>query len=151
MNPDDHPLVAFQVSPIHGTGGFARVNLRKGKRIIEYVGPRLSKAQGQVELDHHNVYIFMLDEDSDIDGSVAWNPARFLNHSCEPNCESGIVRGRVWLYALRAIKAGEELSYNYGHGLSGYRDRPCHCGASTCVGYMVAEKHFATIRKRHPV
>jgi SET domain-containing protein len=146
----DHPLVAFKTSPIDGTGGFARVDLRRGKRIIEYIGPRLSTAEGQIELDQHNAYIFTLDEVSVIDGSVAWNLARFLNHSCEPNCESGIVRNRLWLYALRAIKAGEELTYNYGHGLGGYQDRPCRCGASTCVGYRVAEKHFATIRKRHP-
>jgi SET domain-containing protein len=146
----DHPLVVFKKSPIHETGGFARVNMRRGKRIIEYVGSRLSKTQGRVELDQHNAYIFTLDEDDHIDGSVEWNPACFLNHSCEPNCESGIVRHRIWLYARRAIKAGEELTYNYGHGLADYRDRPCHCGAATCVGYMVAEKHFSTIRKRHP-
>ena len=147
----DHPLVAFKKSPIHGTGGFARVDLRRGKRIIEYVGPRLSKAEGQAELDQGNAYIFTLDEDYDVDGSVEWNPARFLNHSCEPNCESEIVRSGIWLYALRAIKAGEELTYNYGHGLADYQDQPCHCGASTCVGFMVAEKHFATVRKRHSV
>ena len=151
MNPYDHPLVAFKKSAIHGTGGFARVNLRKGKRIIEYIGPKLCKADSQVELDADNVYVFILDEDYDIDGSVAWNPARYLNHSCAPNCESGIVWGRIWFYALRAIRAGEELTYNYGHGLGGYQDRPCHCGAPTCVGYRVAEKHFATVRKRHAV
>ena len=81
MNPVDYPLVAFKKSTIHGTGGFARVNLRKGKRIIEYVGPKLCKADSQVEMDAGNAYIFILDEEYDIDGSVAWNPARFLNHS----------------------------------------------------------------------
>ncbi len=151
MSRFDHPLVLFNASPIDGTGGFARVNLRKGKRIIEYIGPKLSKARGQDELDRDNAYIFTLDKDSVIDGSVAWNPARFLNHSCQPNCESGLVWGRIWLYALRSIRAGEELTYNYGHGLAGYEDRPCHCGAPTCVGFRVAEKHFAAIRKRHPV
>jgi SET domain-containing protein len=149
MMRHDHPLVEFKQSPIHGTGGFARVNMRRGKRIIEYVGPKLSRSQRPVEPDPHNAYIFTLDEDYDIDGSVEWNPARFLNHSCEPNCESGMVRLRIWLYARRTIKVGEELTYNYGHGLSDYQDRPCHCGASTCVGYRVAEKHFAKIRKRH--
>ena len=151
MSRYDHPLVTFKKSPIHGTGGFARVDLRRGKRIIEYVGHRLTKAEGQVELDKGNAYIFIRDELIDVDGSVEWNPARFLNHSCEPNCESGIVRGHIWLYARRAIKAGEELTYNYGYGSADYQDYPCHCGASTCVGYMVAEKHFGTIRKRHPV
>ena len=142
----DHPLVDFKKSPIHGRGGFARVDLRRGKRIIEYVGPRLSKAEGQHELDKGNGYIFILDELTDVDGSVVWNPARFLNHSCDPNCESQVVRGRIWIYARRAIKSGEELTYNYGHDLADYEDGPCNCGAPSCVGFMVAEEHFATLR-----
>ena len=149
MNPDEHPLAAFKTSAIHGTGGFARVDLQEGQRIIEYVGPRLAPADLQTAIDAGNAYLFILDADDAIDGSVAWNPARFLNHSCDPNCESRIVRGRVWFYALRAIRAGEELTYNYGNGLSDYLDRPCRCGASACVGFRVAAKHFATLRKRH--
>ena len=151
MNPADHPLVALKTSAIHGTGGFARVNLPKGKRIIEYVGPKLSKADLQEELDAGSAYIFILAEDDAIDGSVAWNPARFLNHSCEPSGESRMVRGRIWFYALRAIRAGEELTDNDRHGLGGDLDRPCHCGAATCVRFRVAAKHFATLRKRHGV
>lgn len=147
----DHPLVTIKSSPIHGRGGFARVDLRRGTRIIEYRGPRLSKAEAQAELAQHNVYIFALDDDSDVDGSVAWNLARFLNHSCEPNCEVRIVRGRIWLYATRAITAGEELTYNYGHDLEAYEEHPCHCGAATCVGYMVDAQHFATVRHNHHV
>jgi hypothetical protein len=150
-HPLDHPLVLFQPSRIHGIGGFAWVDLRKGQRIIEYMGPKLAKAKRQKELERDNPYLFTLDEDSDIDGSVMWNPARFLNHSCVPNCEAVMVRGRIWIYARRRINAGEELTYNYGYRLAGYEERPCHCGASTCVDYMVAEKHFATIRNRHPV
>ena len=148
MNPADHLLVAFKKSAIHGTGGFARVNLQKGQRLIEYIGPKLSKTDFQVELYAGNAHIFILDEDEAIDGSVEWNPARFLNHGCDPNCESRIVRGRIWFYALRAIRAGEELTYDYGHGLSGYRDRPCHCESATCVGFRVAAKHVVTLRKR---
>ena len=149
MNPHDHPLVMFKTSAIHGTGGFARVNLQQGQRVIEYIGPRLTQARLQEAIDASNAYLFILDADDAIDGSVAWNPARFLNHSCEPNCESRITCGRVWFYALRAIRAGEELTYNYGHGLSGYLDRPCGCKSATCVGFRVAAKHFATLRKRH--
>jgi hypothetical protein len=145
---NDHPLVVFKPSTIHGIGGFARVDMRRGRRIIEYVGVKISKAQGQVELNKQNVYIFTLDEDYDVDGSVAWNAARFLNHSCAPNCEATIGRGRIWIAALRPIKAGEELTYNYSYDLEGYADRPCHCGAPTCVGYMVAEACFDTLRQR---
>jgi len=147
-HPLDHPLVLFRPSRIHGIGGFAWVDLRKGQRIIEYIGPKISKAKALAELENGNTYLFSLDEDYDIDGSVPWNPARFLNHSCAPNCEAGIVRERVWIYALRRIKAGEELIYNYGLGLGGFEDRPCNCGASACVGYMVDEHYFATVRCR---
>jgi SET domain-containing protein len=121
---------------------------RKGQRIIEYIGPKLSKAKGLAELEKGNASLFALDEDDDIDGSVTWNPARFLNHSCVPNCEAGIVRQRIWIYALRRIQAGEELTYNYGLGLGGFEDRPCHCSASTCVGFIVDEQYFATVRHR---
>jgi SET domain-containing protein len=148
-HPLDHPLVMFKPSRIHGIGGFAWVDLRKGQRIIEYIGPKISKAKGLAELEKGNAYIFSFDENYDIDGSVMWNPARFLNHSCAPNCESDIVRDQIWLYAKRRIKAGEELTYNYGHGLAGYEECPCNCGASTCVGFMVDEQYFATVRRRH--
>jgi SET domain-containing protein len=147
-HPLDHPLVIFQPSRIHGIGGFAWVDLRKGQRIIEYIGPKISKEKWLDEHEKGNAYLFTLDQDYYIDGSVMWNPARFLNHSCEPNCESDIVRGRIWIYAKRRINAGEELTYNYGHGLGGYEERPCNCRASTCVGFMIAEKHFATVRRR---
>jgi len=143
----DHPRVEFKKSRIHGKGGFARVDLRRGKRIIEYVGPKLTKAEAEAELKKQNPFIFILDDVYDIDGSVDWNPARFINHSCDPNCEVEIVRGHIWLYALRKIKAGEELTYNYSHDLDDYEERPCHCGASRCVGYMVAEQYFTTLRQ----
>jgi SET domain-containing protein len=94
---------------------------RKRQRIIEYIGPKLSKAKGLAELERGNASLFALDEDDDIDGSVTWNPARFLNHSCVPNCEAGIVRQHIWIYALRRIQAGEELTYNYGLDLGGLR------------------------------
>ena len=144
----DHPLVVFNKSPIHGTGAFARVDIRRGKRIIEYIGRKLSKAAAQAELEKQNTYIFTLDDEHDIDGNVAWNPARFFNHSCAPNCETEIARGRIWIYALRHIRAGEELTYNYNHGLDDYQDRPCHCGAANCAGYMVAEVYFGMLEKK---
>jgi len=96
-----------------------------------------------------NASIFSLDADDDIDGSVAWNPARFLNHSCVPNYEAAVGRQHIWLYALRRIKAGEELIYKCGHGLGEYEECPCYCGASACVGFMVDKEYFATVRRRH--
>jgi SET domain-containing protein len=150
LRQDQHPLIVFKPSSIHGTGGFARRDIRRGKRIIEYVGPKLTKAEAQAELGKQNVYIFILDDDHDIDGSVDWNAARFINHSCDPNCEVEIVRGRIWIAARRDIEAGEELTYNYSHDLENYEERPCYCGALNCVGYMVAEEFFNTLRQRQP-
>lgn len=145
---NDHPLVVFKKSKIHGTGGFARVDIQRGIRIIEYVGPKLSKADSQAQLEQQNHYIFTLNDDVDVDGSVDWNLARFINHACRPNCEVEIDRDRIWVLARRSIKAGEELTYNYSYDLDEYEDRPCRCGDRDCVGYMVAEQYFKTLRKR---
>ncbi len=143
-----HPLVSFRQSKIRGTGGFAKIDIRRGKRIVEYTGPRISHEEAQELIERGNAYIFTLDDEVAINGWVRWNTARFLNHSCAPNCESRIVRDRVWIYALPSIQAGEELTYNYGYALGDAEANPCRCGAPSCVGYMVAEEHFAAIRKR---
>ena len=144
-----HPLVSFRKSKIQGTGGFAKVDIRRGKRIVEYDGPRISQAEAQALLERGNAYIFTLNDEVAIDGWVRWNPARFINHSCEPSCESRIVRDRVWLYALRSIKSGEELTYDYGYSLDDAEDNPCRCGAPSCVGYIVAAQHVDALRQRH--
>ena len=145
---NDHPLIVFKTSEIHGRGGFARIDLRRGKCLIEYVGPRLSKAEAKTELHRQNVYLFALDGHRSIDGSVDWNLARFLNHSCAPNCKVKKSRDRIWLYTRCRIRAGEELTYNYGYDLEDYEHYPCHCGSPTCVGYMAAEACFATLQQR---
>jgi SET domain-containing protein len=146
--PNNHPMVVFKKSKIHGTGGFARIDIQRGIRIIEYVGPKLTKAEAQAELAKQNTYIFTLDDHYDIDGSVEWNPARFINHGCQPNCEVEIDRDRIWILARRSIKAGEELTYNYSYDFDDYEDRPCNCGARECAGYMVAERYFRRLRER---
>jgi len=144
---NDHPLVEARKSSIHGYGGYARKPIRKGKRIIEYVGPKLTKDEAAAELENQNEYVFTLDDDVDIDGSVKWNIARYINHSCDPNCESDIKKGRVWIYSVRAIKKGEELTYNYGYDLEDYETRECACGSKKCLGYMVAEEHFDRLQQ----
>jgi len=134
-------------SGIHGQGVFARVPILAGERIMEYVGERISKAESLVRCEAGNPFIFDLDEEWDIDGSVDWNPARFVNHSCSPNCEVECIEGRLWMSALCPIAAGEELTYNYGYEFTEYREHPCGCGASNCVGYIVAEEFHETIRR----
>lgn len=142
--------VAFRHSVIHGMGGFARKDIRAGTRIIEYVGEKMDKKEAQRRCEDGNVFVFEINDDFDIDGSVDWNPARWLNHSCAANAETDVVNDRVWIVAKRDIRAGEEIVYNYNFDLDEFEDYPCRCGADHCVGYMVHEDHWPLVRQRHP-
>jgi SET domain-containing protein len=141
-------LVVFKNSPIHGLGGFAKAAIGKGKRVIEYVGERISKRESLRRCAQNNEYIFSLNEEQDLDGNVVWNPARFFNHSCEPNSEAELDDGRIWINATRDIRAGEEITFNYGYDLVDYQEYPCRCGSPNCVGYIVAEEFFEHVLSR---
>ncbi len=143
---DRNRYVDLRDSVIDRTGGFARTDIPVGTRLIEYVGEKISKAESLRRCEANNEYIFTLDDAHDLDGNVPWNPARLLNHSCAPNCEAELDDGRIWIVALREIKAGEELTFNYGYDLENYREHPCRCGASECVGYIVAEEFLEHVR-----
>ena len=93
------------------------------------------------------VYLFELNSRYDIDGNVSWNTAKYINHSCEPNCEVDIIEEKIWIIALRNIKKGEELSYNYEYDLDVCLDHPCKCGSKKCAGYIVAEEDWPKLRK----
>ena len=142
----DTALVCFRPSAIHGVGGFAKADIVAGTRVIEYVGEKITKAESLRRCESANEYIFSLDDESDLDGNVPWNPARFLNHSCDPNCEAEPDGGRVWIVARRGIRAGEEITFNYGYDLQDYREHPCRCGAADCVGYIVATEFFEHVK-----
>jgi hypothetical protein len=148
MNVTETEFVIFRSSSIQGTGGFARSDIPAGTRIIEYVGEKITKQESLARCEHSNEYIFAIDETHDLDGNVDWNPARFLNHSCEPNCEAQFIDGHIWLVAIREVRAGEELTFNYSYDLEDYREHPCRCGAASCVGYMVAEDFFEHVRRQ---
>lgn len=139
-------LIEFKPSPIHGVGGFARKDIPAGTRLLEYQGLRISKAESLRRCEANNQYIFSLTNEVDLDGNVTWNPARFLNHSCAPNCDAEMQEGRIWIVARKNIQAGEEITFNYGFDLEDYKDYPCRCGAHGCVGYMVAEEFFDRFR-----
>jgi uncharacterized protein len=143
-------LLVFEASPIHGCGGFAKAAIGKGTRVIEYVGERISKSESLRKCAGNNEFIFSLNEEQDLDGDVAWNPARLLNHSCAPNCEAELQEDRIWIMASRDIPAGEEITFNYGYDLVDYRQYPCRCGAPNCVGYIVAEEFFEHVLKGSP-
>lgn len=157
MTPSSKVLWVATESPIHGSGLFANKDIKKGQRIIEYVGEKISKEESYRRADRQlaksnksddgAVYIFEIDDDHDIDGNVEWNPARLMNHSCAPNCEASDEDGRIWIESTRKIKKGEELCYNYGYDLEHFEDHPCCCGARNCVGYIVKEEEWDNLRK----
>jgi SET domain-containing protein len=141
------PAFEIRTSPIEGVGAFATRRIRRGARVIEYLGERISPAEadtrysGSAASEPH-VLLFTVDDRIVIDGGVNGNEARYMNHSCEPNCES-VTRGkRIWIYALRDIQPGEELTYDYnltGEGEDQEAEAaeyPCFCGSSTCRGTM---------------
>lgn len=140
--------IIFKSSPIHGVGGFAKANIAAGARIIEYVGEKITKRESLRRCELHNECIFSLDDRHDLDGNVVWNPARFLNHSCAPNCEARLDGGRIWVVALHDVNAGEELTFNYGYDLEDYREHPCRCGVTDCAGFIVAAEFFDHVRRQ---
>jgi len=139
-------LIEFKPSPIHRTGGFARADVPAGTRVLEYVGERIDKRESLARCMRGETYIFDLDEEWDLDGNVDWNPARFLNHSCFPNCEAELIDGGIWIITCRPVARGEELTFNYGYDLVDYREHRCRCGAPGCVGYIVADEFFDSVR-----
>ena len=122
-------------SEIHAAGCYTTRDLRKGQKICEYDGPRMSKPVADERYaDRHVTYLFGYGEgDMVIDGFGA---AMFMNHCCEPNCETQEEDERIYVVALRAIKAGEELVYEYNLWDSDEATQDCYCGAKVCRGTM---------------
>jgi uncharacterized protein len=142
-------------SPIQGLGAFATRRIRRGTRLIEYAGQRLTPAEAdtrypEVEGERHHTCLFAIDDANGdevvIDALVDGNEARFINHSCAPNCDAVVEDGRIWIDAIRDIAPGEELAYDYAFALeerhtpAAKRRYPCHCGAATCRGTILARK-----------
>lgn len=148
---------AARESDIHGTGVYATRFIPSETKVIEYVGERVDKEESErranAQMAHAEltgdaaVYIFTLDDKHDLDGNVEWNTARLLNHSCDPNCESWISGKRIFVYALRDIEEGEELTFDYGFDLETWEDHPCHCGAPHCVGYIVRQEDWEELER----
>ncbi|MFL5403977.1 MAG: SET domain-containing protein [Gemmatimonadales bacterium] len=140
-------------SPIEGTGVFAKREIPRGTRIIEYLGDhvpigevyRVSDAGGR-----SHVYAFALNETTAVDGARHGNEARFFNHSCEPNCEAYGFDDHLYIYAMRTILAGEELTFDYQMGpidsaiqIDGHEAAyPCSCGAANCRGTLLKRRHI---------
>jgi SET domain-containing protein len=131
-------------SAIHAAGCYTTTPVRKGARVVEYTGPRISKELADTMYqDSPITYLFGLgDGTTVIDGH---GTAMFINHSCDPNCETDEIDGRVWIVALRPIRAGEELTYDYNLYDGDESEACCNCGAASCRKTMYSPQE---IRRR---
>lgn len=149
--PTTGPYTKVENSPIHGRGVFARRPIRAGQRLMEYRGERIDWPEAlrrhprDPDQPNHTFY-FSLGDDTVIDGGMQGNSARWINHSCAPNCEAQQQGDRVFIDALRDIVPGEELFFDYSLELDARhtpklkRDYACRCGAPNCRGTLLAPK-----------
>jgi hypothetical protein len=134
-------------SAIQGRGAFATRAIRTGQKVDEYLGQRISHEEADRRYDdadgRHHTFLFILDEDTVLDARYGGNDARYLNHSCAPNCETEIEHGRIFIKALRPIRPGEELTYDYrfewqdDYGAQEVRYYRCRCGTPACRGTIL--------------
>jgi len=131
-------------SSIHAAGCYTTTPMRKGVRVIEYTGHRLTKQQADKDYEDSSVtYLFGLGNGKIvIDGH---SMAMFINHSCDPNCETTEENDRIWIKSIRKIAAGEEITYDYCLYDGGDDNAICNCGAKTCRGTMYSPKE---VRRR---
>ncbi len=141
-------IYEIRKSKIQGRGAFATRRIRPGQKIVEYVGDNISNDEADKRYDEehmarHHTFLFTLDDDAVIDGNVRRNVARYINHSCDPNCEALIEDDRIWIYALRNIQPGVELAYDYQYERTGDNDDElekfyvCRCGSPRCRGSIM--------------
>ena len=147
-------------SKIHGNGVFATKRIKKNTKIIEYIGEKIIKSEGDKrsakrikkylnsEIDG-SVYIFELNKKYDIDGSPLYNKARYINHSCDPNCEVEIIDEKIWITAIKDIRKTDELSYDYGYEFDSddFRDHICKCGSKNCIGFIISSDQWPKYHK----
>ena len=157
---DGTPLpFEIRASPIQGMGAFALQRLRKGQRLAEYEGEHITQAEAdrryaEAGMRRHHTFLFNVDEDDVIDGKHAGNDSRFINHSCEPNCEAWNVDGRIFIHTLRNIQPGTELTYDYqyertdAHTEEDEQFYACRCGTPSCRGTILAPRKKGRGRKK---
>ncbi len=151
------PLCKVKTSEIHGHGLYATTDIEEKAQIIQYVGEKITKEESKKralewedearETGEGLVYIFELDDKYDIDGRLGDNPARYMNHSCDGNCEAINSGGEIWIVAIQDIKKGDELVYDYGYDMEHFLDHPCLCGSRNCIGYIVREDQRTKVKK----
>ena len=138
-------------SKIDNLGLYAAKDIKNGEKVIQYKGKVITRKEAEENPKYDNdkaIYLFNLNKRYDLDGDFKFNTARLINHSCNPNCEVSGTGLKVWVYAIRDIKKGEELTYDYGFGFDeDYKDFPCRCRSKNCVGYIVRSESRWRIKK----
>jgi len=145
------PLFRIRCSAIQGKGAFAVRRIKKGQRIIEYTGERITPDEVEQRydddsMDRHHTFLFEVDENMVIDATRRGGRARYLNHCCQPNCEAVNDDGRIFIEAIKNIQPGVELTYDYAYELEGHLSKaliaqyPCFCGAKRCRGTILKSK-----------
>lgn len=164
-NENQHnEYIEVKTSGIHRHGVFAITDIPKDTKIMTYRGIKITKEESDILLkntierhkrdptNHAGTYIFELDENFDLDGDIPNNDAKFINHSCEPNCEVDVVGEEVLIYTTRDIKQSEEITYNYGFEIDekdiyDFKTHPCKCGSKRCAGYILAEEEWPKMKE----
>lgn len=143
------PLFEVRKSPIQGVGAFALNRIKKGTLIAEYTGERVGNEEADRRYDEgkmkrHHTFLFVISNRTVVDGAVDGNDSIYINHSCDPNCETYIERGRIFIEAIRDIPKDAEIAYDYLYdraddakdGIEEYYK--CHCGSKKCRGTILA-------------
>ena len=158
MNDQDkstekNEYIIVKESSIHNKGVFAKILIPKGTRILQYVGEKVTHEEGEKRSEKSTtnsglVYIFELNETHSIDGDVSYNAAKYVNHSCNPNCEVDIINDQIWYIALRDILPEEELYLDYNYSFEPeFWKHPCRCGSKNCRGYIIDEDDMPKVKE----
>ncbi len=150
-------------SKIQGTGAFATRAIRRGQRVVEYQGEKISNSEAtrrydETKMGRHHTFLFTVDAKTVIDGASQGNDAIYINHSCDANCEAVNEDGRIWIFATRAIQPGEELGYDYQYQRTGDAKEDaemekfyaCRCGAATCRGSILTPAKKKRVAAKKP-
>ena len=161
MPKETQPYFEIRSSRIQGKGAFALQRIRKGTRLIEYVGEHISHDEADRRYDEdgmkrHHTFLFTLTRKTVVDAAVDGNEARFINHSCDPNCEAVIDSGHIYIESTRTIQPGAELVYDYQYERAADADEsdearyPCRCGSPNCRGTILAprKKRVAAAKRK---
>ncbi len=128
-------------SKINNLGLYALTNIKKNTRILQYKGKIITVRESETNPKFDNnkaIYLFNINKNYDLDGDFKFNVARLINHSCDPNCEVDGTGYKLWIYSIKDIKKGEELTYDYGFSFDkDFKNYKCNCGSKNCCGYIV--------------